>query len=83
VHSSSGVEARTEGAQGIVMQIGLTKEHAKMHVCASGLILDGFTVAEDHSIVLCEQGKEWFHSKKRPEARLATDNGIREREHRG
>jgi hypothetical protein len=64
------------------MTYALSSEQAKMHACSVGLILDGFTVAEDHSIVLCEQGKEWYHSTKRWDQRQSAENGSRERERR-
>lgn len=47
------------------MKHGLTLLHAKDYACELGLILQGFSVADDHSIVLCEQGFEHAHSKKR------------------
>lgn len=51
------------------MKHGLREEDAKQYACESGLILDGFTVEPDHSLVLCELGYENFYSKKKPEQR--------------
>lgn len=51
------------------MKIGLREEDAIQYACESGLILDGFTVGPDHSVVLTERGKEYTYSKKRPEQR--------------
>lgn len=59
------------------MQIGLRTDHAKMHAVATGLILDGFTVEEDHSMVLCEQGREWTYSRKRPDQRKIAETRER------
>jgi hypothetical protein len=59
------------------MKFGLNDEHAKQHACEYGLILDGFTVEADHSIALCEQGREWTYSKKRPEQRKQSERDAR------
>lgn len=64
------------------MQRGLNKEQAKMHACSVGLILAGLTVEEEHSMVLCERGQEWFYSRKRPEQRRLVES-TETREHRG
>lgn len=47
------------------MKHGLTLTHAKDYACEQGLILLGFDVADDHSIVLCERGYEHAYSTKR------------------
>lgn len=73
-------EAGDEGASGVVMQSGLRKDQAKIHAVATGLILDGFTVEEDHAMVLCEMGREWAYSKKRRDQR---ESDGETREHRG
>ena len=53
------------------MKSDLSKEHAIMHACTTGLLLIGFTVADDHSSVLCERGYEYYYGG-RHERRLRT-----------
>lgn len=65
------------------MQRGMNKEQAKMHACSTGLILAGLTVEDEHSMVLCERGREWHYSKKRPEQRRLAECVMETREHRG
>lgn len=65
------------------MQSGLRKDQAEMHAVATGLILDGFTVEEDHSMVLCEQGREWTYSRKRVDQRKIVESASERRERRG
>ena len=64
------------------MQLIGNKEQAKMYACNTGLILDGFTVEDEHSIVLWEQGRQWYYSRKRPDQRKIVESGEK-REHRG
>lgn len=47
------------------MKCGLSTKQAKEHACFVGKIMLGFTVEEEHSIVLCEQGKEDYYRKKK------------------
>jgi len=61
------------------MKIGLNAEQAGEYAHSSGLLLDGFTVSPDHSIVLCEQGKEWFYSRKRPDQRKPIEQDYHSR----
>lgn len=62
------------------MQYGLSREEqAKLYACHTGLILDGFSVAEDHSIVLCETGREWYYSEKRADQRKIVETRERRR----
>jgi hypothetical protein len=51
------------------MQEWGSTERIKAAICQSGMILSGFTVAEDHSEVLCVRGAEWYHSRRRPDQR--------------
>lgn len=51
------------------MKKGLNLESAIENACSYGLILPGFTVSPEHSMVLCEQGKEYFYGKKPVEKR--------------
>lgn len=50
-----------------------------MYAVHTGLILDGYTVEEDHSIVLCERGIEWYYSRKRPDQRKIAETRERKR----
>lgn len=59
------------------MKHGLLTEQAKEYACESGLILAGFTVADDHSIVLCERGYEHYHTKKKPDEKQQAESEKR------
>lgn len=48
----------------------LNTQQSQDYAGSTALILPGFTVAPDHSIVLCEQGRENTYSRKRPEQRV-------------
>jgi len=47
----------------------LTIQQSQEYAGSSGLLLSGFTVSPDHSIVADERGKEYAYSRKSPEQR--------------
>jgi hypothetical protein len=47
----------------IDMKSGLNASQAQEYAQFAGLILDGFMVPADHSIMLCERGQEDTYSK--------------------
>lgn len=61
------------------MESGIHSRHAQQFACEMSQLLWGFEVAEDHSYLLCLQGKEWTHSKRRPEQRrrVGDDAAVR------